>query len=84
MRKFNLKSGILLTYGSNRSHEQFVNFDNPKEANFLEGTKQNVTASKFSAGLMLVYIHNFNGFFSITLGPLNLLAEYILNELIGI
>lgn len=58
-RKFNLKAGILLTYGSNRSHEQFVNFDNPKEANFLEGTKQNVTASKFSAGLMLAYIHNF-------------------------
>jgi len=58
-RKFNLKAGLLLTYGTNRSHEQLVNFDNPREANFLEGTKQNVRASRFSAGLMLAYVHNF-------------------------
>ena len=58
-RKFNLKAGILLTYGTNRSHEQLVNFDNPSEANFLEGTKQNVRASRFSAGFMLAYVHNF-------------------------
>lgn len=58
-RKFNLKAGVLLSYGTNRSHEQLVNFDNPSESNFLEGTKQNVRATRFSAGFMLAYVHNF-------------------------
>ncbi len=57
-RKFNFRVGVLLTYGRNSQHEQLVNFDNPSEANFLEGTKQNVRATRFSAGLMLAYVHN--------------------------
>lgn len=58
-RKFNLKVGVLLTYGRNSKHEQMVNFDNPFESNFLEGSKENVRATKFSTGLMLAYVHNF-------------------------
>ncbi|WP_439506737.1 hypothetical protein [Sediminibacterium sp.] len=58
-RKFNLKAGILLSYGRNKSLEQLVNFDDPNEMNFLEGNKDNTPASKFSAGFMLAYVHNF-------------------------
>lgn len=58
-KKFNLKAGILLSYGQNKAHKQLVNFDNPSELNFLEGNTINVTASKFSAGFMLAYVHNF-------------------------
>jgi len=58
-RKFNLKAGLLLSYGRNKSLEQLVNFDDPSELNFLEGNKDNTIASKFSAGFMLAYVHNF-------------------------
>ena len=58
-RKFNLRAGILLTYGRNRNHQQLVNFDDPSEMNFLEGTKDLVPSRKLSAGFMLAYVHNF-------------------------
>lgn len=58
-RKFNLRAGILLTYGTNKSFQQLVNFDDPSEINFLEGNKDLAKATKLSAGLMLAYVHNF-------------------------
>lgn len=58
-RKFNLRAGILLTYGRNRNHQQLVNFDDPSEMNFLEGSKDLVPSTKISAGLLLAYVHNF-------------------------
>ena len=58
-RKFNLRAGILLTFGRDKNYQQLVNFDDPSEINFLEGTKDLVLSTKLSAGLMLAYIHNF-------------------------
>ena len=58
-RKFNLKAGLLVSYGRNKALEQLVNFDDPSENNFLEGNKDYTPASKFTIGLMLAYVHNF-------------------------
>jgi hypothetical protein len=58
-RKFNLRAGLLLTYGSTNQFKQSINFDNPNESNLLEGELGLTKASTFSAGLMFAYIHNF-------------------------
>ncbi|HWK06448.1 MAG TPA: hypothetical protein VNS58_22595 [Puia sp.] len=57
-RKFNLRPGLLLSYGTTSKYMQPVNFDNPSEVNTLLGDPHPVRASRFSAGLMLSYIHN--------------------------
>jgi hypothetical protein len=57
-RKFNLRPGLLLSYGTTNKYMQPVNYDNPHENNFLTGDPHLVKASRFSAGLMFSYIHN--------------------------
>jgi hypothetical protein len=57
-RKFNLKTGILLSYGSSGQYVQDVNFDNPSESNFLAGDVHTTRATRLSAGLMFAYIYN--------------------------
>jgi hypothetical protein len=58
-RRFNLRAGVLLSYGYISKSEQMVNFDEPTDSEYLEGTIKNISASRLSAGLMLAYIHNF-------------------------
>jgi len=57
-RKFNFRTGLLLSYGTTNKYMQYVNFDNPNEGNFLSGVPINTNASQFSVGIMLSYIHN--------------------------
>ena len=57
-RKFNLRAGLLLSYGKTATYQQPVNFDNPTESNMLLGEAKPVKASFFSTGLLLAYIHN--------------------------
>ncbi len=57
-RKFNLRAGLLLSYGRTGKFLQPVNFDNPNEENVLEGNPILTKANSFSAGLMLAYIYN--------------------------
>ncbi|MFA6056894.1 MAG: hypothetical protein WC756_01755 [Taibaiella sp.] len=56
--KSNLRAGLLLTYGSNKTFLQPVNFDNPNEDNVLLGDIKFVKGSYFSIGLMLCYVYN--------------------------
>ncbi|HLK30375.1 MAG TPA: hypothetical protein VKT28_17465 [Puia sp.] len=57
-RKFNLRGGLLFTYGTTNKYMQYVNFDNPSELNVLSGVPHTTKASHFIAGFMLSYIHN--------------------------
>ena len=57
-RKFNLRGGLLLTYGSTNKYMQYVNFDNANESNLLSGVPHMTKATHFVAGLMLSYVHN--------------------------
>ncbi len=36
-RKFNLRPGLLLSYGASNKYMQAINFDNPKDTNLLVG-----------------------------------------------
>jgi hypothetical protein len=58
-RKFNLRFGMLLSYGSSGKYVQDINFDTPREENYLEGDTHPTRATRLSAGLMFAYIHNF-------------------------
>ena len=58
-RKFNLRAGLLLSYGRANDYSQPVNFDNASDKNQLVGESLTVPAKYFSAGLLLSYIHNF-------------------------
>ncbi|QNK64214.1 hypothetical protein H7F33_06930 [Pedobacter sp. PAMC26386] len=58
-RKFNLRAGLLLSYGRNNNYPQPVNFDNATDKNQLTGETLTVPAKYFSTGLLLSYIHNF-------------------------
>lgn len=58
-RKFNMRAGILLSYGSSGKYMQDVNFDNPNEDNYLVGDIHATRATRMSAGLMFAYIYNF-------------------------
>ena len=58
-RKFNLRSGLLLSYGATNSYKQTVNYDKPNENNLLLGDPTPTKATRFSVGLMISYIHNF-------------------------
>ena len=57
-RKFNLRAGMSLSYGSSGKYMQDVNFDNPNENNYLGGDPHATRATEVSAGLMFAYIHN--------------------------
>jgi len=57
-RKFNLRPGLLLSYGSSNKYMQSINFDNPKDTNLLVGEPHMVHAHRFAVGLMFAYIHN--------------------------
>jgi hypothetical protein len=58
-RKFNLRAGLLLSYGKLKNYTQPVNFDTASDKNQLIGESLTVPAKYFSAGLLLSYIHNF-------------------------
>ncbi|WP_153798728.1 hypothetical protein [Foetidibacter luteolus] len=57
-RKFNLRTGLLLSYGVTSKHYQQVNFDNPDESNFLLGVTGQTKARHYTLGVMFSYIHN--------------------------
>ncbi len=57
-RKFNLRAGALLHYGSSGNYLQVVNFDSPPDDNFLLGDVSRVAVKKYSASLVLAYVHN--------------------------
>ncbi|MBL0739808.1 hypothetical protein [Chryseolinea lacunae] len=57
-RKFNLRTGLLLTYASTNKYPQFVDFSQPHEDNFLAGQPGLTTATHFSAGFLFAYVHN--------------------------
>ncbi|MBB6270940.1 hypothetical protein HDF26_001367 [Pedobacter cryoconitis] len=58
-RKFNLRAGLLLSFGYRNNYPQPVNFDTASDKNQLIGDSLTVPAKYFSAGLLLSYIHNF-------------------------
>ena len=57
-RRFNLRTGLLLGYGTTNKYGQTVNYDHPDETNFLQGNPTLTTARHFSVGLLFAYIHN--------------------------
>jgi hypothetical protein len=57
-RKFNLRAGFLLAYGSTNKYLQPVNYDSASDATFLTGNTGYTKASQVSVGLMISYIHN--------------------------
>lgn len=57
-RRYNMRAGLLLGYGRTGQYRQPVNFDDPKESNFLTGTISTVPATHFLGALMLAYVHN--------------------------
>jgi hypothetical protein len=56
--KFSFRPGLLLSYGSTRAYKPEVNFDTPKDYNFLLGEPVNAKATHLVVGLLLSYIHN--------------------------
>ncbi len=57
-RRFNLRSGLMLTHGRTSNFQQPINFEDPNEANLLQGTTGNTQARHFTVGLMVSYILN--------------------------
>lgn len=57
-RKFNLRTGLLLGYGSSNKYRQDVNYDHPDESNLLLGDPELTKATHFSLGVLFSYIHN--------------------------
>lgn len=57
-RKFNLRSGLMFSYGRTSRYKQPVNFDNPNEYNLLLGNPGYVKGVFFSTGLLFSYVHN--------------------------
>jgi hypothetical protein len=57
-RKFNLRTGLLFTYGHTQAYPQPLNLTNPHESNFLQGEPHNTPASYLAVGIMFAYIHN--------------------------
>ncbi len=57
-KKFNLRTGLLISYGTSGKVPQGVNYDNPNESNLLLGEIGKTRGGQFSAGLMVSYIHN--------------------------
>lgn len=57
-RKFNLRAGLLMAYGATGNYTREINFDNPRESNFMIGDGGHTRARHYSIGLLLSYIHN--------------------------
>lgn len=58
-KRFNLRSGVILSYGKTKDYRQKADFDHPSENNLLMGEPGTTTARSFSAGCIVSYIHNF-------------------------
>lgn len=57
-KKFNLRTGLLISYGRSGKVPQGMNYDSPNESNLLLGEIGKTKGGMFSAGLMVSYIHN--------------------------
>jgi hypothetical protein len=57
-RKFNLRVGMLLTYGSTKKHQQFLDFETASDENLLIGEPGLVKARHFAAGIIFSYVRN--------------------------
>lgn len=57
-RKFNLRTGLLLSYGSTNNYEQTINFSTASDQNVMVGNIGTGKANNFAVGLMIAYIHN--------------------------
>lgn len=57
--KYNLRVGLIFSYGATSSYLQPYNFDDPNVGNLLRGTVHEVRASEFSIGLPISYVRNF-------------------------
>ncbi|MFT3826482.1 MAG: hypothetical protein QM731_21355 [Chitinophagaceae bacterium] len=58
-RKFNMRVGLLLSYGRTSHYQQEISFNDPKDTNLLLGSVGETDAYRFSAGITFSYIHNF-------------------------
>lgn len=57
-KRFNLRSGLILTHGRTSNFQQPINFEDPNEANLLQGTVGNTEAKHLTVGLLVSYILN--------------------------
>ena len=57
-KRFNLRSGLLLTHGRTSNFQQPINFEDPNELNLLQGTVSKTEARHFTIGLLVSYILN--------------------------
>lgn len=57
-KKYNLRIGVLLSYGHTGQYPQAMNFTNASESNLLLGDDGLVPATHLQAGIVLGYIHN--------------------------
>lgn len=57
-RKFSIRSGCMITYGGRSHYRQEINFDQPNEANLLQGTLGTTRARHWLVGVLISYIHN--------------------------
>lgn len=57
-RKFNLRGGLILTYGRQDNYYQDKDLDSAYDDNFLSGNSGYRTASHFLGGILISYIHN--------------------------
>lgn len=58
-KRYHVRAGLLLSYGSTGRYDQTINLDHPDEDNFLLGDPQPVNARTIQAGALISYIHNF-------------------------
>ncbi|WP_133177563.1 hypothetical protein [Chitinophaga parva] len=57
-KQYNLRAGLLLSYGQTQHYPQPLNFDDPHEDNLLVGKSGLVKGHSITAGIMLAFIHN--------------------------
>ncbi len=57
--RFNLRTGLLLSYGKTNHYRQKADFDHPSEDNLLMGDPSATSARLLSVGMVFSYIHNF-------------------------
>lgn len=58
-KRYNLRTGLMLTYGRTGNYQQTINFDQPDEDNYLLGDAGITPARTLQAGVLVSYIHNF-------------------------
>ncbi len=58
-KRYYVRGGLLLTYGSTGRYDQTINLDHPAESNFLLGEPKPAHARTLQAGALVSYIHNF-------------------------